>query len=187
MENVFAARSKQVHESNWQRPASGVNEAWANDFEGGTRICSILDDISKQYFGESPEALPATVCSIAQVFMSSLDVELAQAPAFLPEATVYFRSPDTVRRAVSAELSRLEASSREAARRIALDARPTFVVSACYFHKGLLIESHCVPSLTRAIAVRASRHTSGNGCHMLDIAWLTGLLHARGLAVTEIQ
>eukprot|EP01048_Picozoa_sp_COSAG05_P002190 COSAG05_NODE_84_length_20716_cov_100.586312_4_plen_391_part_00 len=136
-ESVLSKRAKHVHTNGWVRPTAGDNQAWADDWkEGGSGQCvmRVLDELSVQYFHELPRAMPP--CG----------------PCFLPEATVYFASPDEARATVSAELTRLETASREQARQIALDARLTYPTRSCLFHKGLLIETHCSPGLTRAIA-----------------------------------
>ena len=53
---------------------------------------------------------------------------------------------------VSTELTLLETASREKAREISLDARTTDPLMSVFFHKGLLIDSHCPPRVTRSIA-----------------------------------
>ena len=53
---------------------------------------------------------------------------------------------------MSAELTLLETASRDKAREISLDARTTDPLMSVFFHKGLLIDSHCPPALTRSIA-----------------------------------
>lgn len=137
VESLLAKRANQVHASGWVRPPAGANRAWADDWnedDGGQCVMRVLDELSAQYFQESQRAIPP--CG----------------PCFLPEATVYFVSPDQARATVSAVLTRLETAPREQTRKIALDARTTYPICSCLFHKGLLIETHCPPGLTRAIA-----------------------------------
>ena len=117
------------------RPPAGRNETWAVDWGGaGACVGRVLDSLDAAYFGETPKMNPPC------------------APSLFPEATVYFAAPDDARRAVSAELTLLETASRDKAREISLDARTTDPLMSVFFRKGLLIESHCPPDLTRAIA-----------------------------------
>ena len=145
LDKLIAKRTAEVRAEGWARPAAGRNNAWAKDWPKGPPqdpragacgacVARVLGCLSDQYFGESASATPPC------------------APSVFPEATVYFASPDSTRRAVSAELTRLETASRDKARAVSLDARTTDPLCAALFHKGLLVESHCPPRVTQAIA-----------------------------------